>query len=126
MTIPRAGKELFTTNLQTEGRAIYEDHYKMVEALILRENLLHYHVNEGWEPLCRFLNQPVPSVPMPNVNSKEGMRLRMRASVRLAFRKCVLHIIRFVANICLLVVLCKGLRVGEWGLLSMLNAFKSA
>lgn len=49
MTIPRAGKELFGTNLQTEGRAIYENHYKMVP-----ENLLHYHVNEGWEPLCRF------------------------------------------------------------------------
>ncbi|GES59701.1 NAD dependent epimerase/dehydratase [Aspergillus terreus] len=125
VTIPRAGKELFGTNLHSEGRAIYESHYKMVEALVPPENLLHYHVNEGWEPLCRFLNQPVPSVPVPDVNSKEDMRLRMRASVRLALRECILHTIRFVAYICLLVVLCKRLRVGEWGLLSMFNALES-
>lgn len=32
--------------------------------------LLVYQVSEGWEPLCKYLNKPVPSVPFPNINDK--------------------------------------------------------
>lgn len=33
-----------------------------------QENLLHYNVNQGWEPLCSFLNKPVPNVDFPHLN----------------------------------------------------------
>jgi hypothetical protein len=26
----------------------------------------------GWEPLCRFLDQPVPTIPFPRTNDREG------------------------------------------------------
>ena len=35
------------------------------------ERLLVFDVREGWEPLCRFLDRPVPSSPFPRTNSKE-------------------------------------------------------
>lgn len=31
--------------------------------------MLQFSVKEGWEPLCRFLEVPVPDVSFPRVNS---------------------------------------------------------
>ncbi|MEM7345109.1 MAG: sulfotransferase family protein [Chloroflexota bacterium] len=39
------------------------------------ERLLIYEVKQGWEPLCEFLDVPVPNTPFPHVNeSKEMIR----------------------------------------------------
>ena len=32
------------------------------------ERLLVFDVKEGWEPLCNFLNKPIPNVPFPHCN----------------------------------------------------------
>lgn len=32
------------------------------------DRLLEYELGTGWEPLCKFLGKPVPSVPFPHVN----------------------------------------------------------
>lgn len=42
-----------------------------VKAAIPPDRLLVFDVAEGWEPLCRFLNVPVPAEPFPRVNSTE-------------------------------------------------------
>ena len=31
----------------------------------------------GWEPLCKFLNKPIPDEPFPNVNDKEQIKADM-------------------------------------------------
>lgn len=33
--------------------------------------LLEFNVNQGWEPLCTFLETTVPEEPFPNKNSTE-------------------------------------------------------
>jgi len=38
-----------------------------------RNRLLKFNVKEGWGPLCRFLNKPVPEASFPNINESEGM-----------------------------------------------------
>lgn len=38
---------------------------------IKRPNVLHYSVEQGWGPLCRFLNQPIPNTPYPYINTYE-------------------------------------------------------
>ena len=35
--------------------------------------LLVFDVREGWEPLCKFLDLPVPDIPFPNVNDKRQL-----------------------------------------------------
>lgn len=35
------------------------------------ERLLVFSPKQGWEPLCQFLNVPVPTVPFPRVNSRD-------------------------------------------------------
>ena len=38
-----------------------------------KENILVYNVRQGWEPLCKFVNKPIPEnkqFPRSNQNSK--------------------------------------------------------
>lgn len=52
-------------------RAAFEEHEAAVKAAIPPERLLVFDVRQGWEPLCRFLDRPVPGTPFPRTNSKE-------------------------------------------------------
>jgi hypothetical protein len=45
-------------------------HNDAVQAAIPVEQLLVYQVSEGWEPLCSFLNVPVPDHPFPQSNNR--------------------------------------------------------
>lgn len=43
------------------------------------ERLLEYRVQDGWEPLCKFLDVPVPrDMPFPNVNDNSDFITRSR------------------------------------------------
>ena len=43
-------------------------HNAYVMATVPKENLLVWNLKEGWEPLCKFLNKPIPSEPIPHDN----------------------------------------------------------
>jgi hypothetical protein len=47
-----------------------ERHSDEVRAAIPSERLLVWSVSEGWEPLCEFLECPVPDVPLPHINDR--------------------------------------------------------
>lgn len=49
----------------------FKDHIEEVKHTIPAERLLIYHPREGWEPLCSFLNVPVPQAEFPNTNLRE-------------------------------------------------------
>jgi Sulfotransferase domain len=49
----------------------FERHNEQVKATVPPERLLVWDVTEGWEPLCRFLNVPVPAEPLPHVNDRD-------------------------------------------------------
>lgn len=51
--------------------AVYTRHAEEVKRAIPPERLLVYEVAEGWEPLCRFLDRPLPDAPFPKVNSSD-------------------------------------------------------
>jgi hypothetical protein len=44
-----------------------------VIAALPPERLLVFHPKEGWEPLCAFLDEPVPDCPFPRVNSRDEL-----------------------------------------------------
>jgi hypothetical protein len=50
---------------------VYHRHIEKVKRDVPANQLLVFEVREGWQPLCRFLDLPIPSVPFPHVNSKE-------------------------------------------------------
>jgi hypothetical protein len=49
----------------------FEAHNELVKANVPPERLLVWSVTEGWEPLCEFLEAPVPEEPLPHVNDRE-------------------------------------------------------
>jgi hypothetical protein len=51
--------------------AAFERNTAEVQAAFTDERLLTYHLGDGWEPLCRFLGEPVPETPYPRSNSAE-------------------------------------------------------
>ncbi len=45
-------------------------HNEEVQRNVPRERMLVWSVEEGWEPLCEFLELPVPQAPFPHVNDR--------------------------------------------------------
>jgi hypothetical protein len=63
---------------------VFRDHYERVRCTIPAERLLVYRVEEGWEPLCRFLDVPSPPGPFPRVNVGSSLRRNIQTAMRLA------------------------------------------
>ena len=47
---------------------IFNAHTEHIKATIPSDRLLIFNVTEGWPPLCRFLDVPVPDAPFPRAN----------------------------------------------------------
>lgn len=41
------------------------------------DKLLIFNVNQGWEPLCKFLGVPVPDTPFPRLNDTQSFRKKL-------------------------------------------------
>ncbi|MEQ8842360.1 MAG: sulfotransferase [Acidimicrobiales bacterium] len=63
----------------------YREWTAEVIATVSPERLLVFDVRDGWEPLCAFLDLPVPAHDFPNVNDRESMLRRFRV-IRTATR----------------------------------------
>jgi hypothetical protein len=55
-------------------RRYFKDHEEQVKSTVPPDRLLVYEVTQGWEPLCEFLDVPVPDIPFPHVNSRDEFR----------------------------------------------------
>ncbi|KAJ8109418.1 hypothetical protein ONZ43_g6140 [Nemania bipapillata] len=69
----------FEGDFPNRGKDVFTRHYAEVRKMVPPERLLEYRVQEGWEPLCKFLDIPVPKdVPFPNVNDNSDFISRSR------------------------------------------------
>ena len=57
--------------------SVYKAHNDAVKREVPPEKLLVYDVKQGWEPLCAFLDVPVPDTDFPRTNSTEEFRNRI-------------------------------------------------
>ncbi|KAI1412524.1 hypothetical protein F5Y13DRAFT_162888 [Hypoxylon sp. FL1857] len=55
------------------GPHLLEMHNDRVRALVPKEQLLEMKLDEGWGPLCRFLDLPIPNEPFPRANDNTAM-----------------------------------------------------
>ncbi|KEY73202.1 hypothetical protein S7711_04168 [Stachybotrys chartarum IBT 7711] len=60
------------TGMKRCGKWVYKAHYSMIRGMVPKERMLEWCVDDGWEPLCKFLDRPVPDEPFPHVNSAAG------------------------------------------------------
>ncbi|GJM42282.1 MAG: sulfotransferase family protein [Ardenticatenaceae bacterium] len=61
----------------------FQEHTNEVRQHVPTEKLLIFQVKEGWEPLCDFLNVPIPNVPFPHINDREMILRRFKLLQRL-------------------------------------------
>ena len=55
-------------------RQNYVEYVNAVQESIPSERLLTFNVKQGWGPLCKFLDAPIPEVPFPNTNDSAQMK----------------------------------------------------
>ena len=70
------GEGVFGGRLDDRAHAIavYKKNTADVQAAIPRQRLLTYHLGDGWQPLCRFLDKPIPDSAFPRTNSTEEFK----------------------------------------------------
>lgn len=66
---------------EEEAVAVFNAHVEEVRAHVPPEKLLVFEAKEGWEPLCSFLQLPIPAIPFPNVNGHSEL-IRVFSSIR--------------------------------------------
>lgn len=71
----------FPPGLETADlRQAFLAHNDAVKATIPADRLLTFQVREGWEPLCAFLEKPVPAEPFPRSNDRGEFWDRVQAA----------------------------------------------
>ncbi|MBO3749800.1 sulfotransferase family protein [Streptosporangiaceae bacterium NEAU-GS5] len=83
-------KKVFGGHMGDEEHMLkaFDAHLEEVQAAIAAERLLVFDVRQGWEPLCSFLEVPVPDEPFPRVNDSEAFAERARKNAgRMIFRR---------------------------------------
>jgi hypothetical protein len=70
----------FTSHWMDEdaAKAAYERHNADVRASAPPERFLEWSAREGWAPICKALDLPVPEEPFPHVNTTDEFLARRR------------------------------------------------
>jgi Sulfotransferase domain len=78
---------VFKGEFENRERAIdiFRQHTEEVLRTVPPERLLVFDVKDGWEPLCKFLQVPIPDTPFPHLNDGEHMQ-RMMSRMLWLFR----------------------------------------
>ena len=71
----------FTLEIENKSAAIaaYEKHNRQVRTTAPATRLVEWQPGDGWAPLCRALNLPIPDAPFPHVNSTAEFQARVAA-----------------------------------------------
>lgn len=70
---------------KTYAMSVFNDHIAEVKRTVPEDKLLVYEAKEGWEPLCAFLDVPVPDKPFPRLN--DSAAFNQQAGPRLFRRR---------------------------------------
>lgn len=65
--------------------AHYQRHIEDVKAAVPADRLLVFTVDQGWGPLCGFLDVPVPETEFPNVNDRKAIKKTLSELTRGAY-----------------------------------------
>lgn len=75
--VARTWEIMFDGDFKKNARSSYERHYAHVRSLVPKDRLLEYHVQDGWEPLCKFLHVDHTEIEFPRGNDTKAMNKRL-------------------------------------------------
>lgn len=87
----------FDSGIRRNGKWVYREHCAMVRGLVPEHRLLEWSVEDGWGPLCEFLDKDVPKEVFPRTNDAVGFKGREKQAMQLWFGRALLNIGKAVA-----------------------------
>lgn len=63
----------------------YEEHNRNVIENCPTDKLLVFEAGQGWEPLCKFLDVPIPDVPYPHANDTKSCQEQQAGIERMGY-----------------------------------------
>lgn len=85
------------------GKWIYREHCDMIRGMVAKERLLEWSVEDGWEPLCKFLGKEVPDEPFPWTNDAAGFEVRASKAIKKWFLGALLNFVILVSALVLVI-----------------------
>lgn len=83
----------------------YREHYALVRRVTPKERLLEFKLSDGWAPLCKFLNNPVPDVPFPRVHDEKALWERVSIIAKRGLWNFAKRLFIFLLPLCIAVAL---------------------
>jgi hypothetical protein len=74
---------------KSPARQAFRDHYELVRRTVPAERMLEYRVEEGWGPLCKFLDKDLPHQKFPRVDDSKDFVIAHKMMWWMAFAKMV-------------------------------------
>ncbi|KAE8153680.1 P-loop containing nucleoside triphosphate hydrolase protein [Aspergillus avenaceus] len=65
-------KSFYHGSWERHGKWVYEQHNATIRGMVPADRLLEWTVEDGWEPLCRFLEKEVPPDEFPSGNTVDN------------------------------------------------------
>lgn len=62
----------------TKAKEKYEEHNRHVQEIVPKDRLLLWGPQDGWEPICKFLDVPIPDRPVPYINESANFAQEWR------------------------------------------------
>ncbi|KAF4435736.1 hypothetical protein F53441_13440 [Fusarium austroafricanum] len=72
---------------ESPARQAFHDHYALVKKIVPTERMLEFRVQEGWGPLCQFLDKEVPKGEFPKLNDSKQFVFAHKLIWWMAFAK---------------------------------------
>ncbi|WDK19617.1 hypothetical protein CGRA01v4_10904 [Colletotrichum graminicola] len=69
---------VFMGDFDKNAKGVFLSHNERVRSLVPPDRLLEFCMSDGWEPLCKFLECPIPAGPFPHVNEGDSFIKRVR------------------------------------------------
>ncbi|OBS25390.1 hypothetical protein FPOA_05923 [Fusarium poae] len=87
--LPASVHTMTDFSTKSPARQAYHDHYELVRRIVPADKTLEYRVEEGWGPLCKFLDISVPDEKFPRVDDSKKFVLVHKMMWWMAFAKMV-------------------------------------
>lgn len=55
------------------ANTVWDRHLAWLEEIVPKDKLVYFNVKDGWEPLCKALEVPVPDMPFPRLNDAKDL-----------------------------------------------------
>ena len=89
---------------------VFNEHSEQVKQTVPAERLLVYSVKEGWEPLCAFLNVPVPATAFPHANDRQGFKTMIKETMQPEQQRVIRKTLGIIGGVGLLLLIARKLK----------------